>query len=110
MLTPLMVTADLPMFVSVTDSVCELFRYTVPKFRGDGEVLSPATFRVKFCVFVVTTLVAVKTIGNVPATLGVPESVPVPFPLSTNVTPAGNPPAFAMLGVGKPVVVTVKEL
>jgi hypothetical protein len=97
------------MFLSVTDIVCELFRYTVPKFRGDGERLSPATVRVKFCGVVVTALVAEKTIGNVPATLGVPESVPVPLWLSTNVTLAGSAPASAMLGVGNPVVVTVKE-
>src|ERR1017187_7287492 len=97
MLTPLMVTVDLPMFLSVTDIVCELFRYTVPKFRGDGERLSPATVRVKFCGVVV------------PATLGVPESVPVPLWLSTNVTLAGSAPALVMLGVGKPVVVTAKE-
>src|ERR1035438_7917796 len=109
MLTPLMDTVDLPRFLSVTDIVCELFTYTVPKFRGDGDTLSPATVRVKFCGVVVTTLVAVKTIGNVPATLGVPASVPVPLWLSTIVTPAGNPPASAMLGLGKPVVVTVKE-
>src|SRR5450631_2320158 len=110
MLTPPMVTVDLPRFLSVTDIVCDLFTYTVPKFRLDGERLSPATLRVKFCGVVVTGLVAVNTTGNVPATIGVPESVPVPFPLSINVTPAGRAPALAMLGVGKPVVVTVKEL
>jgi hypothetical protein len=40
---------------------------------------------------------------------GVPLSVPVPLPLSWNVTPLGKAPLSVMLGVGDPVVVTVKE-
>ena len=40
---------------------------------------------------------------------GVPLNVPVPLPLSTNVTPAGRlAPPRASDGGGKPVVVTVK--
>ncbi len=39
---------------------------------------------------------------------GVPESVPVPLPLSVKVTPLGSVPLRAMLGVGSPVVVTLK--
>ena len=39
---------------------------------------------------------------------GVPESVAVPSPLSTKVTPAGNDPvSLSGVGIGKPVVVTV---
>ena len=39
---------------------------------------------------------------------GVPPSVAVPFPLSTNVTPLGSAPVFVSDGVGDPVAVTVK--
>ncbi len=38
---------------------------------------------------------------------GVPLSVPVPSPLSTNVTPAGSVPLTVMAGGGAPMVVTV---
>ena len=44
----------------------------------------------------------------VPAVVGVPDSVAVPFPLSVNVTPGGNAPDSYKIGVGNPVVVTVK--
>src|SRR5579863_8548440 len=37
-----------------------------------------------------------------------PESVPVPLPLSTNVTPVGSEPVLLRLAVGLAVVVTVK--
>jgi hypothetical protein len=39
---------------------------------------------------------------------GVPLNVPVPFPLFTNVTPLGSAPVSVSVGVGAPVVVTVK--
>ena len=39
---------------------------------------------------------------------GVPLSVPVPFPLSLNVTPLGSAPVSPSEGVGFPVAVTVK--
>ena len=57
-LAPLIVTVDVPTLVSVKESECELFSWTVPKFRLEGEALSPATVSVKFCVVVVTALVA----------------------------------------------------
>src|SRR6266850_42883 len=38
---------------------------------------------------------------------GVPLSFPVPFPLSTNVTPLGNAPVSLRVGLGVPVAVTV---
>ena len=41
-----------------------------------------------------------------PAT-GVPLRVPVPLPLSTNVTPPGRVPVLVNDGVGEPVAVTV---
>ena len=39
---------------------------------------------------------------------GVPLSVAVPLPLLTNVTPLGSVPVCVSVGVGVPVVVTVK--
>jgi hypothetical protein len=39
---------------------------------------------------------------------GVPLNVPVPFPLSTNVTPLGNAPDSLMEGRGRPNEVTLK--
>src|SRR5258708_39955664 len=66
------------------------------------------TVSVKFCVaFGLTPFCAVKVIGNVPGAVGVPLSVPVPLPLSRNVTPAGKVPLSVMIGVGIPVVVTL---
>src|SRR6266851_4577104 len=66
------------------------------------------TVSVKFCVaFGVTLFCAVNVMTNVPDAVGVPLSVPVPLPLSTNATPAGKAPLSVMLGIGVPVVVTV---
>src|SRR4051794_39008436 len=72
------------------------------------------TVSVKFCVaFGVTPLFAVMTIGYVPPVpaFGVPASVAVPSPLSTNVTPPGSAPLWLITieaPVGKPVAVTAK--
>jgi len=66
---------------------------------------------VKFCVALVPTpLLAVMVIIYMPPVpaAGVPESVPVPLPLSTNVTPEGSEPVLLRLGLGLPVVVTVR--
>src|SRR6267143_399673 len=66
------------------------------------------TVSVKFCVtFGVTPFCAVNVMANVPDAVGVPLSVPVPLPLSRNVTPAGKAPLSVMLGVGDPLVVTL---
>ncbi len=57
-----------------------------------------------------TPLAAVKVNAYAPAVpaAGVPLSVPVPSPLSTNVTPAGSAaPVRVIAATGKPVVVTV---
>ena len=57
----------------------------------------------------VTPLLAVIVTVYVPAAPdGVPPSVPLPFPLSLNVTPLGSVPVSVRDGVGVPVVVTVK--
>ena len=47
---------------------------------------------------------AVKVIGKVPVTVGVPESTP-----PEKVTPAGRVPDSVMVGVGVPVAVGVNE-
>src|ERR1700687_3986826 len=52
-------------------------------------------------------LFAVIVSGKVPVTVAVPESVAVPFPLSTNATPAGSVPVLLIAATGVPVVVTV---
>jgi hypothetical protein len=67
------------------------------------------TFSVNVCCALPALLMAVNVTGNVPEAAGVPLSVPVPLPLSVNLTPFGKVPLSAMLGVGAPVVVTVNE-
>jgi hypothetical protein len=56
-----------------------------------------------------TPLLAVNVREYVPPVpdAGVPLSVPVPFPLSLNVTPLGSVPVSVSDGVGVPVAVTV---
>ena len=56
-----------------------------------------------------TVLLAVIVIGYVPPVPapGVPLSVAVPLPLSTNVTPPGRAPVSLRAGAGEPVLVTV---
>jgi hypothetical protein len=72
------------------------------------------TFKVKLCVpLVPTPLLAVSMMLNgllldVPAA-GVPLRVPVPSPLSTNVTPLGKAPDSESDGLGKPEVITVND-
>ncbi len=59
------------------------------------------TVTVNDCVAAVPIpLDAVKVRVEVPATVGVPLSVAVPFPLSTNFTPFGRVPFWVMLAVG----------
>ncbi len=71
------------------------------------------TVSVKFCgVLEPLLLVAVKVSAYAPLlpAAGGPLSVPVPLPLSTNVTPPGNAtPPRAIEGFGEPVVVTVND-
>ena len=69
------------------------------------------TVRVKpWLADVPTPLLAVMVREYVPPLpdAGVPLSIAVPFPLSTNVTPLGSAPVSVRVGVGDPVVVTVK--
>ena len=68
------------------------------------------TFNVKVCVpFGRTPFDAVNVSADGPpvAAPGVPLNVPVPLPLSTNVTPAGSEPLTEIAGVGLPMAVTV---
>jgi hypothetical protein len=69
------------------------------------------TVNVKVCVAALPTpLLAVSVSVYIPPLpdAGVPLSVAVPFPLFTNVTPLGSVPVSVNVGVGDPVVVTVK--
>jgi hypothetical protein len=64
------------------------------------------TVSVKFCVAAAPMpLVAVKEIGKVPDCVGVPDNLP-----PENVTPVGRVPDSLIVGVGKPVAVTVNVL
>lgn len=65
--------------------------------------------RVKFWFAVPAEFVALKAIGNVPALVGVPPRTPPPEVLAVNVTPPGRAPLSVTVGVGVPVVVTLKE-
>ena len=67
------------------------------------------TVNVKPCVAVPAVLAAVKLTVKTPFVLGVPPSVPVPFPLFVKVIPPGRAPASERLGAGKPVVVMPTE-
>lgn len=69
------------------------------------------TVSVKGCTaFGLMPLLAVIVNGNVPGPVGVPVMSAVPFPSSVKVTPAGSVPDSLRLGVGVPVVKTLKEL
>lgn len=60
----------------------------------------------KFCTELGDTpLLAVKTSGKLPATVGVPARAPV---AALKLTPAGRAPVCDNVGVGEPVAVTVK--
>jgi hypothetical protein len=62
------------------------------------------TVSVKLCVaWVPMPLFAWKVIGNVPDWVGVPDKV-----LPEKLTPVGRVPTSVIVGVGKPVAVTVK--
>ena len=64
----------------------------------------------KFCdAFGVVPLAAENVLVKTPFAVGVPASVPVPLWLSVNVTPAGKVPVRVIVGIGKPLVVTVKD-
>ena len=76
-----------------------------------GAVCAVFTVRVKpWLAGVPTPLLAVKVREYVPPLpdAGIPLSVAVPFPLFMNVTPLGSAPVSVRVGVGVPVVVTVK--
>jgi len=71
-----------------------------------------STASVKLWFTVPAELVAVIAIGYVLSAFapGVPESVAVPLPLSTKVTPEGRVPVSENIGVGYPLASIVNEL
>lgn len=80
--------------------------------EGETPTSGPLAVSVKFCVALgLTPLLAIKVMLNVPPVVGMPARVAVPLPLLVKVTPVGKLPVSARLvGIGKPVVVTVNEL
>jgi len=68
------------------------------------------TVRVNAWVAVPFSFLAVRVSGYTPAAafLGIPEIVAVPSLSSVNFTPEGSAPVLVIVGVGSPVVVTVK--
>ena len=83
----------------------------VTYIKFDDPPPPPFTVKVKLWLAgLPTPLLAVKVSKYVPPLpdAGVPLNVPVPFPLSLNVTPLGSAPVSVSVGVGAPVVVTVK--
>lgn|SRR5215472_17838 len=92
--------------VSSTSHRCFGFLLSFPLLVAFEQQAHP--LRAQSGLPVPTPLLAVKVIEYalpVP-TAGVPESVPVPFPLSLKVTPLGSAPVSVSDGVGVPVVVT----
>jgi len=111
---------SVPVSLNVGAGVPVAITVNVPAVPTVNVVLLPlvitgavSTVSVKLCVArVPTPLVAVNVMGYMPTLpgAGVPLSVPVPFPLSTKVTPPGKvaPPSLRA-GSGKPVVITVND-
>ena len=82
---------------------------TLPEIVQFVVQLAAVTDRVKDCVaFVPMPLLAVMVMVVTDAPAGVPLIVAVPFPLSTKLIGLGNEPVKDSVGVGLPVVVTVK--
>lgn len=73
-----------------------------------GAVPAAVTVSVKDWVTLPAELVAVMVMEKVPLVVGVPARVAVPYPESVKMTPVGRVPVSLRLGVGVPVVVTVK--
>ena len=74
----------------------------------EGVTVALLTVSVKLWVASVPyPLWAVMVKVDIPASVGVPEIVAVPSPLSLTVAQLGNEPLSLRLGVGTPVVVTV---
>jgi hypothetical protein len=101
---PVVVTVKLPDVLPTVNVV--VFALVIA-----GAVCAVFTVRVKpWLAGVPTPLLAVMVREYVPPlpAAGVPLNVAVPFPLFTNVTPLGSAPVSVSVGVGDPVVVTVK--
>lgn len=68
-------------------------------------VTGGATFRVKFWVAVPAMFMAVMVIGNIPITIGVPDSKPV---AGSKVTPIGSMLIVESVGAGNPFALKVR--
>jgi hypothetical protein len=82
-------------------------RFPVTKVVLFALVMPGAWFTVRVKLFValgVTPLLALKVIGKLPVCVGVPDSTP-----PEKLTPVGKVPTSEIVGVGKPVAVTVNE-
>jgi hypothetical protein len=88
-------------------ATCSVKVAVLPEVRA----LPRFTVRVKDWLTLAPLLDAVKVSPYVPCvpTAGVPLRVPVPLPLSVNVTPLGGVPPNVKAAVGIPEVVTVNE-
>lgn len=111
-----MATGLLPGFCKVTWRVPRCRSGRLPKSMLAGMMFKPPlpvdpdTVIVNTCVALdPTPLPATKFRVDVPAEVGVPLSVPVPFWLSVNEIPAGNVPSSERVGTGKPDAVTMKD-
>jgi hypothetical protein len=111
----------LPVSLIAAVGLADVFTVKLPALPTSNVVPDPdvivgasgplLTVSVKVCeASVPTPLVAVIVSGYVPSvpSAAEPESVAVPFPLSTNETPVGSGPLSEMADVGYPVVVTLK--
>jgi hypothetical protein len=76
---------------------------------ADGPAGAGFTVNVNVCGTPETLLVALKVMikGLPEVVVGMPLRVPVPFPLSTNVTPLGSAPVSVNVGLGTPEATTV---
>lgn len=96
------VGVGLPMAVIVNEPLVPAVKVVLLALENTGALF---TVNVKDCVALLPTpLPAVKEMLYVPfvPVAGVPLRVPVPFPLSANVTPFGSGPDSVKAGVGKP--------
>ena len=102
-----MVGTGVPDVVTLKEKAVPTVAVAVAGLVNLGGVVE-LTVSVNACVVEPAELAAVNVSDVVPATVGVPERVAVPFALALNVTPEGSAPATVNVGVGLPDAATVK--